>query len=233
MQKLWLLIALAGCIACGETDKDQVPQDLPSTNYEDSSAASPQVDTFLSAETFRFFNNSGYTDFSQNLVTGFDWSNFKLVNVWKEDSMLVQPFIPEADYYERYGRFLKYSPDSSMFIDLDSYNIDIRKDGNRWTGTENGPDMEISLIDREEKEKIRLVFTGPGGSIEDGGWIDNETLVLTGFQELGRSDSLAAIVYKFHLPSQTYFLYEMEEAGDARKIMGSWRRERLKDVQIR
>lgn len=191
------------------------------------------VDTLLSAEAIQSFRTSGFSDYAKKKAAGFDWSKFRMVSSWQEDSMLVAPFTPDKDYYTSYGPFLKYSPDSSLFIDLDSYNIDITKDSKgRLVGHEIGPDCEVSLVDVDDKTKTRLVFLGPGGSIEDATWLDNSTLVLMGVQE-NEKGAKAATLWRFHIPTKTYYLYEIPDTTVAGPLMGYWRTERLKKVEIK
>src|SRR5262249_42765844 len=138
-----------------------------------------------------------------------------------------------------YGRFLKYSPDSNLFIDMDSYNVDIKKDKKgKWVGTEVGPDTEVSLVDPKTGKKTRLMFMGPGNSVEDGLWLDNNNLVLMGVQDAdstqqgstGKTTGKTAAVWRYNVPTKTFYLYELHNDTTAKQIMGYWRKERLKDV---
>lgn len=213
--------------------KDNVKKEPQAGTVPQEDSLMETLDTLLSAETVQSFNTSGFSDYAKKQATGFDWNKFRMTGSWKEDSMLVSPFTPDKDFYTSYGPFLKYSPDSSLFIDLDSYNIDITKDSKgRFIGTEMGPDCEVSLVDVEDSKKTRLVFLGPGGSIEDATWLDNNTLVLMGVQENEKGDKTATL-WRYHVPTQTYYLYEIPDTAVAGPLMGYWRKERLKKVIIR
>lgn len=192
------------------------------------------ADTALSAETIQSFNTAGFTDYLQKRSPAFDWKQFAMTTTWVEDSMLTVSFQPDQQFYAAYGRFLKYSPDSTQFIDLDSYNIDIRKDSHgRWVGTGSGPDTEVSLVDLKQGRKIRLLFMGPGGTVEDAFWIDRDNLVLMGTQESEDNNGKTLHVWKYHLPAKTYTLYELKDPSLAAQLMGQWRKERLKGVLIK
>ena len=225
-----LLITSLLSFSCGDQSQEkQVPRPPKS-----DSVVSEKVDTILSNETFAFFENSGFTTFAKERAAGFDWNKFKLVEVWTEDSALISSFTPSPEFLQNYGPYLKYARDSSMALDLDSYNINIVTDKNGGKrGQEMGPDTEVSLIDFENKEKQRLVFVGPSGSVEDGGWLDEETIVLVGLQENQEPGTKSAVVWKYHVPTQTYFLYEMQDPLNAEKLMNEWRKKRLKDVKIK
>jgi hypothetical protein len=200
----------------------------------EDSASMENIDTTLSAETIQSFSTSGFSDYAKKRSPGFDWSRFRMTSSWEDDSLLVTAFNPDKGFYAAYGPFLKYSPDSSMFIDLDSYNIEIRKDNKgRFIGNELGPDCEVSLIDVEDRKKTRLVFFGPGSSIEDASWLDNNTLVLMGIQEKENDENgKTAALWRYHIPTHTFYMYEIPDTAVANSLMGYWRKERLKNVII-
>jgi hypothetical protein len=214
-------------------DNKDKKQNATEVVTEDSLDAE-RVDTVLSGETLQFFDRSEFSNYARSHIPQFDWSKFRLVNVWKEDTMLIQPFRPDKNYYKVYGDFLKYSPDSTKFIDLDSYNLAIstNKSGKR-IAEDMGPDTEVSLVNLEDSTKTRLVFLGPGASIEDGSWLDNENIVLVGVQDNSAVTSKVIVVWKYHLPTNTFFLYESSDSVSADTIMQNWREQRLKGVEVR
>ncbi len=226
----WIIcLFLVACQSGSSSDQDDA--DIPSASSEDD--YEEKVDTVFSIENIQFFQSLGFTGKAIEEIPGFDWSKFVMTDAWKEDTMYTSVFQPDSAYYENYGRFLKYSPDSSYFIDLDSYNIHISKDSKgNWIGEELGPDTEVSLINPSTKEKTRLIFLGPGSSVEDAQWLDDENIVLMGVQEEGMGNSVA-VVWRYHLPTQTFYLYELKDAGSAQALIGAWRSERLKGIHLK
>jgi len=216
-------VILASC-----TDNDKKSSEK-NTTTDSTVTESSTIDTAFATETIDTFNTSGFSTYAKQHAKEFDWSKFRMTNTWSDDSLVTSSFHPDKTYYAAYGRFLKYSPDSSRFIDLDSYNIDIKKDKNgHWVGHEIGPDTEVSLVNKKTGKKTRLIFFGPNNSIEDGLWLDNDNLVLMGIRQ---SDSTkSAAVWRFNVPTNTFYLYELHDGEAAKKIMGYWRKERLKDV---
>lgn len=226
----WIL-GLSILIACQSDPKSTVPSDNADT--EDEEMVDELVDTLLNTENIRTFESLGFTTVAKSKVQGFDWSKFVMSDTWKEDTMYTTPFRPDADYYTNYGRFLKYSPDSTYFIDLDSYNINIHKDSKgNWIGEELGPDTEVSLVNPKTGEKTRLIFFGPSSSVEEAIWLDDDNVALLGVHDDGVSGAIA-VVWKYHLPTQTFYLYELKDGLSAQELIGSWRHERLKGVTIR
>ncbi|MEP7257154.1 MAG: hypothetical protein ABI687_02175 [Flavitalea sp.] len=230
--KKWILI---GCLslavyACKNDPKNEPRTDALPRNEHDQVEV---VDTTLTNETISFFNRSGYSTFAKARLKDFDWSRFHMVDTWKDDSVTSSRFQPDKTYFDNYGQFLKYSPDSSFALDLDSYNTSITrtKDG-KLIGREEGPDTEINLIDLKNKEKKRLVFLGPSGTIEEGGWIDEDNLVLIGFQDAPDETSQVPLIWKYHLPTHTFYLYQSTDTVGVQQKMNSWRKERLKGVII-
>lgn len=234
MKKLFFAVVIGTVAFLGCRDEAAEPTIEPGvTPTTPDSTVMEKVDTVLTGETLTFFNQSGLTNYAKSRLEGFDWSKFRLVNVYRDDSMVTSSFTPDQRFLQNYGPFLKYSPDSSRIIDLDSYNIEITaQNGGQFTGHEKGPDNEVSLIDLDSNLRKRLVFLGPGGSVEDGTWLDNETLVLVGVHENATATGKTPVVWKYHVPTNTFFLYEMPEATSAEKLMGDWRKERLKNVRL-
>lgn len=191
-------------------------------------------DTTLTSETIQKFQTAGFSDYVKTRIPAFDWSKFKYKSSYEEDSMLTSAFTPSKTYYASYGSFLKYSPDSTRFIDLDSYNIDIVKDGKgRLTGTAGGPDTEVSLINPKTGKKVRLLFMGPGGTVEDAFWLSNNELAIVGTQENEEDAGKKVTVWKINLADKMYDIYELDDLDAAQKLAGTWRKERLKGVVLK
>ena len=200
----------------------------------DDSVVVENVDTVLSNETISFLNQSGLSAVARSTAPAFNWNRFRMTSSWKEDSLYIIPFKPAANFYDNYKPYLKYSPDSSMFIDLDSYNLSIQKDkSGKLVANEIGPDTEVSLVNVKDRKKSRLVFLGPGGSIEDGSWVDRDNLILMGFQESGDTGMKVPVVWRYNLPTTTFYIYELPDPSIAKQLMGQWRKERLKGLIFR
>ena len=167
------------------------------------------VDTVLTDPTIRYFDDAGWTEIITRRHPGFDWSKFKMINTWKEDSMITAAFEPDDNYYKKNKKLLKYSPDKKYLLDLDTYAVPVNEENGRRNV--RGPDTEVSLIDEQKKEKTRLLFVGPAASIEDGGWIDNNNIVLLGMEERKNDGMNVPVIWKYHLPTKSFYLYEYPE----------------------
>lgn len=187
-----------------------------------------KLDTVLSGNDIGVLNQLRFSRFAQSQDQRVEWSDFRMVTSSHDDSLHVSAFQPDSSYYKEYGRFLKYSPDSSFFVDLDSYNIDFHKNKKgELVPIEVGPDTEVSVVDIAQKEKTRLVFLGPGNGVEDAGWIDNNTIVLLGYHEKDTSKLKTAVLWRYHIPTKTFYVYESPDNSLAQGLL-EWRRERLR-----
>ncbi len=72
------------------------------------------------------------------------------------------------------------SPDSSLILDLYSYKV-VLTPSQAQTEISYNPDAEAVVFDFDKSKKYRLLFTGPAGGIDDGFWLDNNALVITGY----------------------------------------------------
>jgi hypothetical protein len=226
---LFYPIIAVGVVLASCTDNDKKTEE---NTTADSVVTENIIDTAFATETIDTFNTTGFSTYAKQRSKQFDWSRFRMTSTWTDDSLFTVAWKPDKKYYEAYGRFLKYAPDSSYFIDLDSYNIDIRKDKTgKWIGREIGPDTEVSLINPKTGQKTRLMFMGPGNSIEDGLWLDKDNLALMGVQQYNSVKTAA--VWRFNVPTKTFYLYELHDGAAAREIMGYWKKERLKGVVVK
>lgn len=124
--------------------------------------------------------------------------NIQLLQQWKDDSLLVQPFQPSADFYKTYQSVLRWSPDSNYVLDIGSYNAVVKKDAAGRPSIEGGgPDTEIALIEPGAGTRTRLLFTGPSGDVLDARWAGNNQVLIIGlFDRSGNNarDTLAWII---------------------------------------
>jgi hypothetical protein len=226
-----LAFLIISAFACND-NADQKAE--PDDTADADSVVVNGPDSTLTEETIQRFQTAGFTDYAKSKIPSFDWSKFKYKSSYEQDSLLTTDFKPSKTYYASYGAFLKYSPDSTRFIDLDSYNIDIRKDSKgKLIGTAGGPDTEVALIDPRSGKSKRLLFMGPGGSVEDAFWTSNHELVIVGTQENEENGGRKVTVWKINLDDKMYDLYELDDAGAAAKLAGQWRKERLKGVVLK
>jgi hypothetical protein len=199
MRKTISIFLIAAAASCNSSDDRQIEPVPDSSAYV---TESDKVDTILSPETFQFFTKP------EAQVSN---EKFKMVNTWKEDSMLNSDFNTTKSFVDKYGELLRFSPDSAHFIDLGSYNVEVEVDakGNK-TYQDLGPDIEISLVSINDKKRTRLIFLGPGSMVDDAGWMDNETAIIAGRQARPNGTDFYRVIWKYHLPTNTFYMYESQ-----------------------
>jgi hypothetical protein len=221
---VFITVCILSLFACKNNESEK--QESESVSHD----SMERLDTLFSGKDITVLDQLRFSKYAASERVPVDWSRFRMVTSSQEDSLLVSPFQPDSLYYEKYGPLLRYSPDRSFFIDIDSYNIEIHKDkAGRLVPIEKGPDTEVSLVDLENKEKTRLLFTGPGNSVEDATWIDNDNLLLIGYHET-ESKLKAATIWRYHIPTKTFHVYESSDPSIAAQL-AKWRTERLRRLQ--
>ncbi len=204
-----VLVALLMLAACQSAEEDKaLAPPVTTDSVAVDSTITETIDTVLTQNIISVFQQSGSVKKIREVENGFDFTRFRMVNTWKEDTAMSQPFTISASYLKGQGNLLKFSPDSSYLLDLDSYAIELNATKKSEPVKMRGPDTEVSLIDIENKNKIRLLFMGPAGSIEEGGWMDNDNIVLLGMEERSNDGKRIPVIWKYHVPTKTFYLYE-------------------------
>lgn len=204
-----VFFALLVFTAC-QSNADENTLEPPATtdSIAVDSSFSETIDTVLTQNMISVLNNSPVVNDIKKAEAGFDFSRFRMVNTWKEDTVMRQPFTVSEPYLKGQANLLKYSPDSTHLLDLDSYAVEVNASKRKETVKMRGPDTEVSLIDLTNKNKIRLLFMGPAGSVEAGDWMDNDNIVLLGMEERSNDGNRVPVIWKYHVPTKTFYLYE-------------------------
>lgn len=211
MKQFSILLVAVVCTIAGCQQQNEQPGIAPVNSVSDSTVLEI-VDTLLTPATIRYLDSAGWTAILKRSQSTFEWSHFKMINTWKEDSMITSAFTADANFLKKEKRLLKFSPDQHFLLDLDNYAVAVQDNKNKGSRVSvRGPDTEVSLLDLQEKIKTRLLFMGPGASVEDGGWIDNENIVLLGMEERNNDGMKVPVIWKYHLPTKSFYLFEYPE----------------------
>lgn len=116
------------------------------------------------------------------------------VEEWTENNVIRSTFTPSQRFYSDYASVIRFSPDSSKILDFGSYGNMVTKNEKGQTLLEGGdPDSEVSIIDLKTNTKTRLFYTGPSGIIKSGTWLNNRTVMFSGYfdeNNSGKTDTL-------------------------------------------
>ncbi len=82
-----------------------------------------------------------------------------------------------------YQPLFMYSPDSSFFIDMDSYSLDLEKDENGlYTSSGVGVDTKVQLVNRATNKSVDLIFCGTQCYSETVVWFSDYLVQISGFR---------------------------------------------------
>jgi hypothetical protein len=119
--------------------------------------------------------------------SNFRLTDFKLVKKEKFESNYKQDFKLLNSFYSIYKPILTFSMDSSSFIDIYSYGLNLSKKGDVY---EAFPDVDqaIILCDIKSKYWNRICFGNPGLYFEEAFWIDNAKFMLLARETNGKNE---------------------------------------------
>jgi len=115
-----------------------------------------------------------------------------------------------------YYPYFLFNADSTMALDLVTYNyVASQKDG-KTILDEAGPDYEVALIDFKTGKRKQLLFFGTTGTVLAAKWKDPNTILMVGATEWQDADSLLPVIWKYELPTKSWseFRYEKMIKGD-------------------
>lgn len=118
-------------------------------------------------------------------------------------SFVGKPWAPEL------SSLMIYSPDSTRVLDIYGYNFILFENelGQMEFGTE--ADTEVLLYDMKRKKRIRLMFVGPSVTVEDGFWLSESEILLTGLYREPQDEGYRPVMWKVTLNDNRlqYFEY--------------------------
>ena len=127
-----------------------------------------------------------WASYYQQFDPDFSWENF---NKKETDSLQILPgsVLPvwHPDFKSYYRPLLIYSPDSSHYIDIDSYLWFVIDENASDPEIGYSPDQEINLINFNDSTVNRIAFRGPNQRVEEALWLDKQTISLLENNENG------------------------------------------------
>ena len=125
-----------------------------------------------------YFSNqlSGWT----KTIKGFSLAKFKSADTVYFEGSNYLSFNKLKDFYPIYRTIIQYSPDSSQFTDIYSYELNLQRDYDRTIATTN-VEQGISLCNLRTKQWTRILTLGPDDGVEDVYWISNQEFIMAGY----------------------------------------------------
>jgi hypothetical protein len=125
-----------------------------------------------------YFNDqlNGWT----KTIKGFSLAKFKSADTVYFEGSNYLSFNKLKDFYPIYRTIIQYSPDSSQFTDIYSYELNLHRDYDRTIATTN-VEQGISLCNLRTKQWTRILTLGPDDGVEDVYWISNQEFIMAGY----------------------------------------------------
>lgn len=167
VKKLFLFSTVALYFSCSN-NADTTAEPFDTTLLElpsEEVAATPEFQTsFASVYAYLKTQDSSFAS-----------SNFELSGNSKLDTSIKNPI--KVEQLQAFYPCFIFNADSSMAIDLYSYNYTITPAGRL---DESGPDTEVGLIDFKNNTRRRIFFSGPAATIVDAAWQKDGKILLAG-----------------------------------------------------
>lgn len=125
----------------------------------------------------------------------------------------VQPQTMEESL-KAFAPYFIYNKDSSLAIDLYSYNYILRKKEGQKTLEAAGPDTEVAIIDFKKNTRQRVLFAGPSTIILDAAWTSADELMITGAETI-EDEKIKPLLWKINLAQKNKQLFSYPDTVKA------------------
>lgn len=220
MRKLLLLSLLAaGLYACTDS------ADTGSTNADEVATAPTGDGDELD------WKENAFPDLLRALEsqdTSFTLDSFATEEASAPTDMKAYPM--EGERLVPFQSLFVYNGDSTMAIDLFSYNYMANNRGGQSVLVPGEPDTEVALLNYRDKTRQRLLFLGPSFAALDARWLSNSQVAIAGAEIVGE-ELIKPIIWKITLPGgqvETEFYTDTVRAN-----LPAIREQRFKTVKFR
>lgn len=198
----WLIVSALFFASC--SNEAAKPEEANPEVMEEKEEAN-QVAT-MAPDFFNYLSTQD-TTFSTEKFEDAGSSPMDSTRPFPVDRKQLQPFTP----------YFIYNGDSSLAIDRFSYNyVPVRRKGKIML-EEGGPDTEIAVIDLGKNTRQRIFFSGPGRSVQETKWQDNQTIVLAGVEEVG-AEAVKPVLWKINLADRNVQVFYYTDTLHANMI---------------
>ena len=208
MKKITSFICLLAILAsCNNTpNQNQTPPASTNTNNTTDTTNTQSGNTITVKALIIIDQIMGnlrpWVEFYQHKNSAFDVGNLAFTATQKS-KLMTSSFGMSKDFNEQYGKWLIPSPNKQRVLDLYSYNLVIERDKlGKWNCKGLNSDSEVSVIDPSTKTKTRLLFMGPGTTIENGFWLDDNNVVIVGIGINNQYNAPNPILWQINLITQ-------------------------------
>ena len=83
------------------------------------------------------------------------------------------------------------------------------------------------------RQKMQLLFLGPGSTVDEAYWYSKDDLVLLGTQGPEENKGISAVIWWYSLPEKTFYFYKAKNDQGLAKTMLRLGEERLKNLPLK
>jgi hypothetical protein len=154
-------------------------------------------------------------------------------STFSEDSFLVagenkvEPLPPapiDSARLKPFEKYFIYNSDSSLALDLYSYNYIVTNRNGQPRMEEAGPDSEAAVIDFKNHTRRRVFFGGPATTLWDAKWINLHELLLIGAESHGEENVIPTI-WQVNLKDTSIHMFAYQ--GEVTADMSGYRAQKL------
>jgi len=147
---------------------------------------------------------NGWLEYYKSYSVHSDSFNFVSIDTLPgiRSTFVGKPWAPEI------SNLMIYSPDSTKVLDIYGYNFILFENelGQMEFGTD--ADTEVMLYFMKFNKRIRLMFVGPSVIVEDGFWLNNNEILLTGMYREPQDEGFRPVMWKVNIAEKSIQYYE-------------------------
>lgn len=184
VKRVWIFGLVLFLMACNNNAESTVSADSVQENVPE------QIKTVDMQESF-----PGLFSFLKKQDSSLTLEKFTPAEASTISSLAAMPI---DDNLKKFTAYFIYNPDSSLAIDLYSYNH-FQKEKQGITVLEMaGPDSEVALVDFNKKTRQRILFTGPAISLLDAKWTAAKEILLAGAEQID-DEKIKPLLWRINL----------------------------------
>ena len=184
--KYWFAAFFILMLAACNGPSQETKQEEVETEMEDEEIVAAPSFSQTFPELVEFIRSQDSTFSPEQFVSG---------DMLTKDSAVSQPVEPGT--FDDFSHYLVYNADSSLALDLVSYNFIVSNKKGKQQFDFAGPDTEIALIDIKQNTRKRILFLGSAGLVLDGKWDKDGNIILAGAQDAG-DGKLHPVMWKYY-----------------------------------
>jgi hypothetical protein len=163
LKDLIILFCLLTILSC-HTRKNKIKEN----ETEQPVYSQPGKPNLTRLDSWLSFHELAITDFD---TLGEDKATFQFMG------------IQDIRNIELHKEFFIYLPDSSKYIDLDSYSLILEKSNGKLKSLGSEPDTEVAVVNLKDSTRTRILFCGPACIPEEALWDEENNVYVLGLSD--------------------------------------------------